>query len=161
MASEEGTVVVAREEARLLALGPLRDLEARTACLGSRRLLVLLAEREPHPRELRGIELREHVRLILLRVGGAMEQQPAAVLADARVVTGREPVAPRALREREQLGEAEGAVAANARVRRLAARVPAHEAGDDRLSELLAQVEGHVRQAEPVTRLTRRDHGLR
>src|SRR5437764_1400340 len=39
------------------------------------------------------VQPREHVRLILLRVGAAMQKQPAAVLADARVVAGRERVA--------------------------------------------------------------------
>ena len=46
------------------------------------------------------------------RVDGAREQQPAAVLDDARVVAGREPVGARAPREGEQLREAEAAVAA-------------------------------------------------
>ena len=49
------------------------------------------------------------------------------MLRDARVVAGREPVAAGAAREREQLREAEAAVAADARVRRLAARIAAHE----------------------------------
>ena len=51
----------------------------------------------------------------------------AVALDDARVVAGREPRGADAPREREQLGEAEAAVAADARVRRLAARVAAHE----------------------------------
>ena len=37
------------------------------------------------------VEPREHVALILGRVGRAREQQPAAVLDDPRVVAGREP----------------------------------------------------------------------
>ncbi len=85
---------------------------------------------------------------------------PPAVLGDARVVAGREPVAAGARREREQLGEAEAAVAADARVRRLAARVAADERRDDGAAELLAQVERDVRQPEPVAGLARGDHGV-
>ena len=65
-----------------------------------------------------------------------------------------------AAREGEQLGEAEAAVAADARVRRLAARVAAHEGRDDGTAELLAQVERHVRKPEPMARLARGDHRL-
>ena len=80
---------------------------------------------------------------------------------DARVVPGREARGAGALREREQLGETEAAVAGDARVRRLAARVAADERPDDRAAELLAQVERDVRQAALVTRLARGDHGAR
>ena len=53
------------------------------------------------------------------------------------------------------------AVAAAARVRRLAARVGVDERVDDSATKLLAQVEGDVRQPERVAGLARRDHGLR
>ena len=75
-------------------------------------------------------------------------------------MAGREPVGACAPREREQLREAEAAVAARARVRRLAARVAADERSDDRAAELLAQVERHVRHAEPMAGLARRDHAV-
>ena len=52
------------------------------------------------------------------------------------------------------------AVAAAARVRRLAARVAGDERVDDGAAELLAQVERHVRQPERVAGLARGDHGL-
>src|SRR5688500_3315656 len=80
---------------------------------------------------------------------------------DARVVARGEPGGPGTAREGEQLGEAEAAVAADARVRRLAARVAADERRDDRPPELVSQVEGDVRQAERVAGLARREHGLR
>ena len=88
----------------------------------------------------------------------AGEQPAAAVLDDPRVVAGRQTGGSCALREREQLGEAEAAVARDARVRRLAAGVAAHEGVDDRAPELLAQVERDVRDAERVTRRPRRQH---
>ena len=72
------------------------------------------------------------------------------MLDDPRVVAGGEPRGAGPTGEREQLGEAEAAVAARARVRRLAARVAADERLDDRAAELLAQVERDVRQAERV-----------
>ena len=78
---EERAVVVAGEEARLLALGAPRDGEPGARRLGSRRVLVLLAEREPDPLELLRIEAREHVRLVLRRVGAAVR---AAAGRDAR-----------------------------------------------------------------------------
>ena len=136
--AEERAVVVAGEEARFLALGAPRDVEAGALRLGAGRALVLLSEREPDAVELRRIEPGEHVRLVLLRVGAAVKEQLSTVLGDARVMAGREPVAAGACREREQFGEAEAAVAADARVRRLAARVAAHERRDDCAAELLA-----------------------
>src|SRR5438874_13281263 len=63
-------------------------------------------------------------------------------------------------RKREQLGETEAAVAARAGIRRLAARVAAHERGHHRATELLPEIERHVGDTEPVTRLARRDHAL-
>ncbi len=110
--------------------------------------------------ELPRIEGGEHVALVLRRVGTAREQQAAVALDDACVVAGREPLGAGAPREREQLGEAEAAVAARARVRRLPARIAAHERGDDGAAEFLPQIQRHVRDAEPVTRLARRNHAL-
>ena len=66
-----------------------------------------------------------------------------------------------AIGEREQLRETKGPVARDARVRRLTACVTADERRHDRAAELVTQVERDVRQAEPVARLARRDHGAR
>src|SRR5205085_8862547 len=143
-----------------LALRAARRSEARALGLGARRVLVLLAERERDSREVPRIERSEHVALILGGIGPAGEQQPAVALDDARVVARREALRPGSPREGKQLGEAEAAVAPHARVRRLAARVTADERRDDRAAELLAEVEGHVRHAQPVTRLARSDHAL-
>ena len=62
--------------------------------------------------------------------------------------------------EREQLGEAKVAVAPAARVRCQSRRVAGDERADDRVAELLAQVERDMRQAESVTRLACGDHGV-
>ena len=75
-------------------------------------------------------------------------------------MAGRQAIGSRALGEREQLGEAEAAVAARARIRSLAAGVAANERSDDRAAELLAQIERHMRHAESMARLARRDHAL-
>src|SRR5207244_6774771 len=117
VSAEERAVVVTGEEARLLALGPVRGLEPRTRRLGTRLHLRLLAEREPDALEVTRVEPREHVALVLRLVGSAGEQQPAVALDDAGVVAGCEVCCAGALRERQQLGEAEAAVAADARVR--------------------------------------------
>jgi len=157
--TEERAVVVAGEEARLLALRAVGCVEPGARRLGAGLGLVLLAEREPDAVELARIEACEHVRLVLGRVGAAGEQPAAAMLDDAGVVAGGEPVAACATREREQLREAEAAVAANARVRRLTAGVAADERRDHGAAELLAQVEGDVREPELVARLARSQHG--
>ena len=83
------------------------------------------------------------------------------MLDDAGVVPGRELRRTDALREREQLGEPEAAVAGDARVRGLAARVPAHEGRDDRAPEGLPQVERHVRQPAGMTGVAGGDHRAR
>src|SRR5205814_1546043 len=132
---EERAVVVAREEARLLALCAACGGEAGAFRLGARLLLALPAERERDALEQARVEAREHVRLVLVRVRTAREQYAASMLRDARVVAGREPLRACALREREQLGEAEAAVAAHARVRRLPARVALDGRADDLAAE--------------------------
>ena len=147
-ALEEGAVVVAGEEARLLALAALGDVEAGGGRLGAGLGLRQLAERELDPVELRRVERGEHVRLVLVGIGRAREQPPAAALDDPRVVTGPELRRAGPLGEGQQLVEAEVAVAAPARVRRLAASVRRDEGVDDGAAELLAQVERHVREPE-------------
>ena len=76
-------------------------------------------------------------------------------------MAGREARRTDAPREREQLRETEAAVAPDARIRCLAARVPAHERPDDCAAKLLAQIERHVRQPTGVAQRARRDHGGR
>ena len=79
---------------------------------------------------------------------------------DAGVVARREAGAPARRGEREQLGEAEAAVAADARVRRLTLGVPGDERLNDRGAELLPQIERDVRKPEPVAGRARGDDGL-
>src|SRR5439155_26928860 len=136
---EEGSVVVAGEEARLLALRPPGGGEAGTLGLGPRRLLRLLPEREGDACKVPRVEGGEHVALVLGRIRAAGEQQPSVALDDPRVVAGREALGAGPAREREKLREAEAAVAARARVRRLAARVATHERRHHRAAELVAQ----------------------
>ncbi len=160
VAGEERPIVVTGEETGLLALCTAGDGETCARCFGPGRVLVLLAERKPDPVELLRIEAGEHVRLVLRLVGGAMQEQAAAMLGETSVVTRRETVAAGAPGEREELREAEAAVAPDARVRRLAPLVPAHERRHDRSAKFLTQVEGHMRQAQPVACLARCDHRL-
>ena len=68
------------------------------------------------------------------------------MLDDPRVVAGREPGRADPAREREELREPEAAVAARARVRRLAAGVAPDEGLDDRAPERVAEIERHVRK---------------
>src|ERR671924_327484 len=159
--TQERAVIVAPEKARLLALGPPRDAQARLLGLGPRLVLRLLAEREPDALEHARVEPREHVRLILVGVHSAREQETAVMLDDASVVPCREPRRARTPRERQQAGEAEAAVAPRARVRRRPLRIATHERLDDRLPEVLAGVDRHVRHAERMTGLAGGDDGFR
>ena len=158
MPPEERAVVVAAEEARLLAFGAAGAAEA-----GGRRLraglrLRLAAEREPQPAERRRVDGGEHVALVLARVHGPGDRTAPCALDELRVMAGREPAGAHAIGEGKQLVEAEAAVAADTGVRRRAPRVGACERLDDRAAELLAQVERHVRQPSLVTGAPRRDH---
>src|SRR5262249_6920296 len=150
VALEERAIVAACEEARLLALGAGRHGEPRTPGLRARLLLRLLAEREPETLEQARVEAGQHVRLVLTRIGRAGEQEAPVAVHDPAVVACREPMGARPPDELEQLGEAEAAVAADARVRRLAPCVAADERPDHRAPELLAQIERDVRNAERV-----------
>src|SRR5207302_9301869 len=144
-----------------LALRAPRHCETGARRFGTRCFLVLLPEREPDALEVLRIEPREHVRLVLDVVGAAMQEHSSAMLRDPRVVTSRETIAACTPRKREQLRETEAPVAANARVGRLAACVATDEGGHDGAAKFLAQVERHVREAEPVAGLARSDHRLR
>ena len=82
-------------------------------------------------------------------------------LDDPGVVAGPEHVGAGPLREVDERVEPERAVAAHARVRGQALRVAVDERPHDGVAELLAQVEGDVRQPERVARLPGADdHGV-
>ena len=159
--AHEVAIVPPAEEAGLLALPAARRGNAGRRRFGSSFVLGLLAEREPDPVEQPRVESGEHVCLVLLEIAGARQEGAAAVLDDPRVVAGRKARCPGALGEREQLGEAKAAVAANARVRGLAPRITADERSHDRPAKLIAEVECHMRKAAGVAGLARGDHGLR
>ena len=150
---EEVAVVAAGEEACFLALGPARRGEPGGAGALPRLLLGALAEREPDAVEHARVEAGEHVGLVLRGVGAAGEEQAAPVLAHARVVACGEAGRADPAGEREECGEAEAAVAADAGVGRLSPLVARDEGPDDGAAEALAQVERHVRRAELVTEL--------
>src|SRR4029450_6940182 len=101
-ALQEGTVVVAGEEAGLLAPGTRGDGQPGVCGLEARLRLRLLPEREGDPLQRGGIETREHVRLVLRLVRAPREQQPPTVAHDPRVVTRGERARARPAREREQ-----------------------------------------------------------
>jgi len=83
------------------------------------------------------------------------------MLDDSRVVARRELRRAGTACEPEQLGETKAAVATNARIRRLTARVTVDEGPDDRATKLLAQIKRHVWNPERVAGRTRREHRLR
>ena len=89
---EERAVVVAGEEARLLALGALGNGEAGSGSLVAGRALALAAERERDAVEQRRVDRREHVGLILGRVVAAGDQPQPVALDDPGVVARPEHV---------------------------------------------------------------------
>src|SRR5207253_705848 len=140
VACEEVPVVAAGEEARLLALRARGDGKAGGARLGAHVVLRALAEREGDALKEARVETGEHVRLVLAPVGRAREKPSPLVAHRTGVVPGHESLRARAAGEREQLGEAERAVAAHAGIRSLAARERPHERPDDGAPELLAEI---------------------
>ena len=160
MPPEERAVIVAGEEAGLLTLAPAGHGEACPRGFGPGLGLRVHAERKRDPVQLRGVEPREHVGLILLRVRSSREQAPAPVVDDPGVVPRRQLLGPGAPCERKQVREAKRAVARNAGIGRLATLVAAHERSDNGAAKRLAQVERDVRDAEPVTRRPRRQDSL-
>src|SRR5207244_5565007 len=90
LALEEGTVVAAGEEARLLALCPARGGEASCLRRGAGLALRLVAERERDPVQRARVDRREHVRLVLRGVRAARDETHPVPLDDARVMAGPE-----------------------------------------------------------------------
>ncbi len=157
---EERAVVVSAQEAGFLALWSGRGGQTCAGRLDTSLALRLLAEREPQPAEQARIEPREHVGLILVRIRGAGQEQPAVALDDAGVMARRQLRRSSPAREGAQLCEAEAAVARRARIRCLAPRISMDERVDDHAPEFLTQVERDVRQPTLVAGSTRREHRL-
>ena len=159
---EKAGPVGAGQEAQVLRVGLARDRQAGIGGDPSDLRLGQLAERKAHPRQRRRRKRREHVGLILGGVSRDAQQRPIWMigLCDPRVMTGRKPGAAEAFGEVEHRVEADVAVAADARVRRL----PGGEAGDERLDhagpELRAQIDREVGQSHRVRERPRlRDRG--
>ena len=93
VALQERAPAEARDEAQVLALALVRDRQTRLAGERAHGVLREAAEREREPVEIRRVEAREHVALVLAGVGGA-HQRALGVARDAGVVTGREPRGP-------------------------------------------------------------------
>ncbi len=157
---EKRAVVVAREEAGLLALGALGDGQPGRGRLVACPPLSVPAERERHAVEQRRIDGGEHVGLILGGVAAAGDQPEPVPLDDPRVVAGPEHVGAGPLGEGDQGVEAESSVAAHARIRRQPVRVPLDERLDDARAEHVAQIERDVREPEPVAGFAGGDDGI-
>ena len=122
--------------------------------------MVKLPEREPHPAERARSERGEHVGLVLCAIGGDAQQRSGLVLlvGDARVVSSRERDSAEPLGELEHGIETDVAVAADARVGRLAVRKAGDERLDDAGAELAPQVEREVREPHRVGKRARLGH---
>ena len=161
VAGEEAVAIGAGQEAQVLRVGLVRDHEPGRAGAGPHLGLAQRPEREAQPRQRGRRDRAEHVRLVLGRVGGGAQQRTLAVVGHARVVPGGQRRRAHAVGQREHVVQAHGAVAAHARVRRLARGVRGQERVDDAGAEAVPQVEREVRQAEPVRERPRFAHGRR
>ncbi len=160
LALEKRAVVVAGEEAGLLALAAPGDGKAGRGCLVAGAPLPLAAEREGDAVEQRRIDGRQHVGLILGGVAAAGDQPKAAPLDDPRVVARPENVAAGTLREVDEGVEPEAPVAAHAGIRGQALRVALDERLDDARPERVAQIEGDMGKPEPMAGLAGGDHRI-
>ena len=158
---EKASIVAAPEEASLLALGSTSCGEPCARGFGPRLLLRLRTERESHASERVGTERCEHVGLVFSSIGCPCDEQHLVTLDDARVVTRPESVGSRARCERQQLVEAECAVAANAGIRRLARLVPIRKRLHDHAAKLLPKIQRHVGQTKRVASTPRGRNGCR
>ena len=170
VALQEGALARARQEAQVLRVAPVRDRQA-----GRRRQLAHLrlghlSQRKPQPRERLGRERRQHIALVLARVGRGAQQRHSRVfipdrvrapLEHPRVVAGRERPRAQPVGQLEHRVEPHVAVAAHARVRRLAGRVVGQPGIDDAGAELGAQVDREVGHAQAVRQLARAADRLR
>ena len=154
-------LALAGEEAEVLGLGLLRDREAVAGGDGADLVLGHLGEREAEPAEQLRRQRREHVALVLGRVGAVGEQRPLGVLDDPGVVAGDQPRRPEPLGEVEHRRQPHFAVAEDAGVRRLPFGVAADEAIDDAAAEVGLEVEREVRDVERVRDGARAEHRLR
>jgi len=147
VAGEERRAPGPGEEAQVLGVGGTRHGEP--GLLGQRAhvRLVQLAQREAQPGDRRRLQRREHVALVLERVGGGADQP---VGRDPRVVPGRQRLRAEAIGQCDHRVEAHEAVAAHARVRRLTGGVVAHPRLHHARAKLVAQVQGEVRQPHAV-----------
>ena len=149
MAGQERRLAGAGEEAEVLRLGLVGDGQPGLARRArAPRGLVSSPSGKRSRASVAGATRGEHVRLVLGRVGGA--RAAARRRVTPRVVAGGEVGRAEAVGELEHRVEPHVAVAAHARVRRLARRVAGQERLDDAGAELRAQVEREVRQAHPV-----------
>ena len=153
-----------RKETQILRVGLARDRQpgrfGDPPDLGLREV----PERESHPRKRRRRQRREHVRLILGRIGRDAQQwtRRVAPFRDPRVVTRGQVVGAETRGEVEHRVEANVAVAAHARVGGLSGG----ERGDERLdhagAELVAEIDREVWKAHRVRQRPRlRDRGGR
>src|SRR5262249_45367253 len=102
---EERAVVVAAEEARLLALRTLGGRESRRSRLRACLVLRLVAEGEADALEDSRIDVREHVRLVLSLVDRAAHEASAVPLDHAGVVPRPQFVGARTFGESHELVE--------------------------------------------------------
>jgi len=158
VASQERRLAGPSQEAEVHAVRARSDRQPGLGGQCTHLRLGQLAQREAHPGQ-RGLRERgEHVGLVLRRVGGGA-QQP--VLAEPRVVAGREVGGAEPVRQVDHRVQAHMPVAADARVGRLPRPVAGQERVDHARAELLAQVERQVRQPHPVRQSAREPDGIR
>ncbi|CAB5014900.1 unannotated protein [freshwater metagenome] len=139
------------DEADVVAVGLLGDQQSAVERLGAHGLLMVVAQRKHRALELRGLEHREHVGLILGRVCRAVKFDTGRTVGQARVVAGGHGVEAKVNRAIEHSGELNVLVAAQAGVGGTARRILGHEVVDDLGLELLGEIPHVERNAQHVS----------
>ena len=133
-----------------MAVGLVRDVESKLACLFPYLGLVEIADRKHRVRELRLVEREQEVRLILGRIRSALQAIPAGrrIQIHARVMAGRDEVRAHAFGPGDEGRELQVAVAVHARNRRPAGGVLVDEVGDDRIARTALEIDDVVGDAD-------------
>ena len=143
-------IITVRHEADVLTVVLAGVDETGFGCDLARVGLMQAAERKFDPRKLLLRQVIQDIALVLRRVDRFFEDIFLPVALDARIVAGRDILAPHDVRTLKKLVELQIAVAVDAGVRRDPVFVGVHKAVDDAGAELILEVEDIKREAQPV-----------
>ena len=144
----EGRVVAIANEADLLAVRLVGDGKTKSSRLLAHLGLDQAADRKDGTGELILRQREQEVRLVLARIGAALQQPPTVCrLLDPRIMACRDLLGAKPERAIEQRRKLQIAVAMGAGQRRSSGGVLPNEVGDDAVAKLLLEVDDIVGKA--------------